>query len=313
MSLSQVIIPLFTHLLPVLFFVYMGVDVLLRNPGKVEHRLVSAIILCCMLLFMEEYVRNLLPIEYSPTLAAAWFSTVGIMIPGLGFHLFIKLARLKEKMPRIVYPYFFYLPAIIILINLLVDDSIISANEFYQEGLWKVPVYNQSYYIAMISSNVINFLYMIPLAKGRAKAGTRELKAIYNQLILGVTLSTLCNMVFGLIDYGSSLPPYPYLYGCVVWCFILRHTMKTYDFLNFMDKRYEKLFNLNPAAIMLVDLQGNIKEANPSAKQFFDSIGLEQANFYATLHDDFKNRIQAREAIANCEMTIWNEKKGGTF
>src|SRR5690554_6787838 len=107
MGLTEVIIPLFTHFVPILFFVCMGIDVLQRNTKKVEHRLLSLITLCFMLLFAEEYVRHQLPIEYSPILAAVWFSSVGILIPGLGFHLFIKFARLDQKMPRYIYPYIF--------------------------------------------------------------------------------------------------------------------------------------------------------------------------------------------------------------
>jgi diguanylate cyclase (GGDEF)-like protein len=262
-----------------------------------------------MLLFTEEYVRHQLPIEYSPILSALWFSTVGILIPGLGFHLFIKLASLDNKMPRFIYPYMFYLPVVLIVIQIFANDKMISANEFYQEGIWKLPVYNKPYYIAMIVSILNNILYLLPLIKGRVNAGTRELRAIYNQLILGIILSACWFIVFGLIDYGGSLPPYPYLYGGAVWCFFLRHTMKKYDFLNFLDKRYEKLFNLNPAAILLVDLQGNIKEANPSAKQLFDYIHLDHAEFYTMLDEEVKKRIHAREEIKNCEMTISNGNK----
>jgi len=281
----------------------------MRNSKKVEHRLVSVIALCFMLLFTEEYVRHQLPIEYSPELAAVWFSTVGILIPGLGFHLFVKLTHLNNKMPRYIYPYVFYLPLIIILINLFISDKMISVNEFYEEGIWKLPLYNKSYYIAMVASIVNNFLYLIPLIKGRKNAGTLELRGIYNQLIWGVLISACWFIVFGLIDYGANLPPYPYLYGGVVWCFFLRHTMKKYDFLNFMDKRYEKLFDLNPAAILLVDLHGKIKEANPSAMQLFEFIELEHTKFYTILNEEVKKRIQNREEIKNVEMTIYNESK----
>ncbi|WP_409346727.1 GGDEF domain-containing protein [Paenibacillus sp. MBLB4367] len=254
-------------------------------------------------------MRHQLPIAYSPGLAAKWFSTAGILIPGLGFHLFIKLSQLDKKMPRYMYPAIFYLPVIIILVNLLTNDKMISANEFYQGGIWKLPVYNKPYYIAMIASIVNNFLYLIPLMKGRAAAGTTGLKGIYNQLIFGVVISACWFIVFGLIDFGSSLPPYPYLYGGVVWCFFLRRTMKRYDFLNFKDKRYEKLFNLNPAPILLADLQGNMKEANPSAKQLFEYFRLDDAEFYTLLSEDLRNRIRSREEIQNCEMTISKENK----
>ncbi|WP_239614317.1 sensor domain-containing protein [Cohnella mopanensis] len=278
----------------------------MRNSKKVEHRLVSLTSLCFLLLFMEEYVRNQLPLDYSPELAAKWFSTIGILIPGIGFHLFIKLSNLDKKLPRFVYPYLFYLPVLFVLVNLFTNDKMISANEFYHEGLWKLPVYNKPYYIAMTASIVNNLLYLIPLMKVRANAKTRELREIYHQLIFGVLISATWFTVFGLIDFGSSLPPYPYLYGGVLWCFFLRQTMKKYDFLNFVDKRYEKMFNLNPAAILLLDHQGNIKEANPSAKQLFDRFRLDYAEFYALISEEIRQRIHNLEAISHVEMTLHN-------
>jgi len=304
LSLSQVVVPLFTHLLPILFFAYMGMDLLIRDARKVEHRLVSLTSLCFMMLFVEEYVRQQLPIEYSPALAALWFSTAGIMIPGLGFHIFIKLTKLDSKMPRYLYPYIFYLPLILVLINILQIDQVISVNEFYEDGIWKLPVYNETYYIAMIASIVNNLLYLIPLAIGRRAAVTKELKGIYNLLILGVMLSAGWFAVFGLIHFGDRLPPYPYIYGGLVWCFVLRHTMRKYDFLNFTDKRFEKLFNLNPAAILLVDQNGSIKEANPSAKQLFDAFRLKQDNLWTIVDENVMQLVKQQEKIKNYEMTI---------
>lgn len=301
------IMPLFTHFIPILFFVYMGIDVLRRNPKNVEHRLVSIMILCFMLLFTEEYVRNQLPIEYSPAISAYWFSSVGILVPGLGFHFFIKFTRLDSKMPRFLYPYLFYLPSVVILINIFTNSQIISANEFYQDGIWKLPVYNKPYYIAMVASTVNNFLFLIPLVKARTVAVIRELRKMYNQLILGVIIAGIWDILFGLVDFGGALPPYPFLYGGLVWCFFLRHTMLKYDFLNYVDKRYEKLFNLNPAAILLTDLQGIVKEANPSAKQLLASIRLDQSKFYTILNEKVRKRILSLERIENFEMTISND------
>lgn len=304
MTVSQAIIPLFTHFIPILFFVFMLTDVILRNYKKTEHWLAGGIIFCCMMLFTEEFVRHQLPIAYSPIITVTWFSTAGIVITGLGMHLFVKLTRLEHKMPKIVYPYLFYLPVVIVLLNLLLNDQMISGNEFHQVGIWKLPVYNEAYYIAMIGSNVFNVVFLIILARGKANTGARELKAIYNQLMFGIIVTAVFNLAFGLIDFKGYFPPYPYIYGCFAWCILLRHTMVKYDFLNHIDKRYEKLFNLNPAAIMLIDQRGNVKEANPSARQLLDFMQLGHDNVFTFFDDDMKRRISSREQIRSCEMSI---------
>ncbi|WP_135556336.1 sensor domain-containing diguanylate cyclase [Paenibacillus cymbidii] len=304
MTLSQVIVPLFTHFLPMIFFVFMLMDVIVRNRRSAEHRLAGGIILCCMLMFTEEYVRQMLPLSYSPMISVIWFSTAGITITGFGLHLFIKLAGLEHKMPRYLYPAFCYVPTFLVIVNLLVNDQMISGNEFHEAGIWKLPVYNEAYYIAMVGSNLFNLAYVMILSKGKKHAVSAEHGAIYNELILGVVVTAFFNLLIGLIDFKGWLPPYPYIYGGFAWCVLLRRTMLKYDFLNHIDKRYERLFNLNPAAIMLMDVHGNMKEANPSARQLCREMKLDYTRFFAILSEDVKRRIRAKEDIGNCEMTI---------
>lgn len=304
MSLDAILVPLLTHFIPMLFFFYMAIEVWIRNPSSVEHRLVGITAVCFMMLFAEEYVRHQLPLAYSPFLTIVWFSSAGILIPGLGFHLFVKLAQLDRRMPKYVYPYIFYLPLVIVILNLVTHESTISAVSFSQQGIWKLPDYNLPYYIAMTASVVNNFLYLIPLWIGRKRAASQERRKIFNELILGVLLSGFWFAGFGLFQFGSALPPYPYIYGGIVWCIYLRRTMKNYDFLNFSDKRYEKLFNLNPSAILLIDLHGKVKDANPAAILLLQSISLNHRRFYESLSDEIRMRIERREVIRDAEMTV---------
>ncbi|WMT40982.1 hypothetical protein RE628_28630 [Paenibacillus sp. D2_2] len=159
MNIKDALILLFTHGLPILFFAYMATDVLLRNKRKVEHILLSLICLCYLLLFAEEYVRHQVPLEYSPILSAVWLSSTGILIPGFGAHFLIKLTHLDQKMPRVIYPYVFYLPLLFVVINLATGADLISSQQFYEQGMWKLPVYNTGYYIAMTSSVVMDLLF----------------------------------------------------------------------------------------------------------------------------------------------------------
>ncbi len=304
MRIDAVIVPLITHFIPILFFVYMALDVWMRNRRRIEHWLASGIIVCCAMMFIEEYVRHQLPIAYSPQISVIWFSTAGISITGFGMHLFVKLSRLEHKMPKYIYPYICYAPIAIVIVNLLFNDQMISGNEFHQAGIWKLPVYNEAYYIAMIGSNVFNVIYVWILSIGKARASSQDHRSMYNQLILGVAVSAVFNLGIGLIDFKGILPPYPYIYGGLAWCLLLRHTMKKYDFLIHADKRYEKLFNLNPAAILLIDMQGRVKDANPSAKQLFGFLKLEQINIFSMLNEPILARIRAREPISDCEMTL---------
>lgn len=309
MSLQQALIPLFTHLLPIALFICMGIDVLIRNPKKTEHRLISLVTLCYSSLFLEEYVRQLLPISYSPALAAFWFSNTGILIPGIGFHFTARLTGLHLRMPKYLYPYVFYLPALVPLFSIFGAKEMVSAQRFVESGMWKQPVYNSSYYIALIVSTCISLLYLLPLLKARARAASAEQKSLYALTIWGVVLTAAWILGFGLFNYGSFMPPYPYIYCGLLWCFVLRLTMRRHDFLNFVDKRYEKLFQLNPAAIVLLDQTGTIREANPAAEPFVGPAASDREPFQALLRQVARSHSRDARAITNYESTVQGASK----
>ena len=284
----------------------MGLDVLLRNPRKTEHRLVSLITGCYFLLFLEEYVRFLLPIQYSPSLSALWFSSVGIMLPGLGFHFFAKISGMDKNLPTFLNPYIFYIHLLIIPINLISNKNYISSQVFITTGVWKWPVYNAAYYGGLTGSVLISALTLFVLYKAKANASSAEYKAIFNLMILGTILTLSWTVIFGYFRFGEKIPPFPYLYAGIIWCFILQLAMKRYDFLNFNNQRYEKLFNLNPAAILLIDLSGVIKEANPSARLMFNHVDLDHTELTAFASAELGSSLQNRQDIKAFETTIHN-------
>ncbi|MHA6481861.1 GGDEF domain-containing protein [Paenibacillus sp. strain BS8-2] len=269
----------------------------MRNFKKTEHILLSLIAFCYLLLFAEEYIRNQVSIEHSPLLSSLWLSSVGIIIPGLCFHFLIKFTRLDAGLPRWLYPWVFYLPLIFVILNLATGAQLISPQQFAEVGMWKLPVYNEGYYVAMSSSVLMDLLFIIPLMRAISKAETQEQRAIYIQLIWGIAVSIAWHIVFGYINFGDSLPPYPYLYSGILWCYFLRRTMRKHDFLNLYDKRFEKLFNLNPDSILLVNLDGKVKNINPGAERFFDSIGLAPGLCLGMLGSDIHSRIEAQLEI----------------
>jgi len=302
MSLSFALLLLATHGIPILFFAYMATDVLVRNKRSVEHILLSIICLLYLLLFAEEYVRNQVPIEYSPILSSVWLSSAGILIPGTCFHFILKFTRLDRHLPKYLYPYVFYLPVPLVILNIVTGAELISAQEFVEVGVWKLPVYNTGYYIAMTSSIVLDTLYLVPLLIAKRKAELQEQKSIYNQLVVGILIAIAWHCVFGYINYGDKLPPYPYLYSGVIWCYFLRMTMKRHDFLNLYDKRFEKLFNMNPHAILLTDQRLVVKHANPAAVQMLESLPFAAERLSDWLDPELAKDIVDRKKIKGREI-----------
>lgn len=297
------------YLLPILFMVYMATDIIVRNSRKVEHWLLFLTAIVYILMYLEEFIRHLLPISYSPALSALWFSNVGIIMPGLGFHFLAKFSGMEKLMPRYLYPAVFYLPLTVIIVNVLSTRQVISSSEFVEDGWWKYPVFDMPYYIALTVSIALSSLYLVVLTIGKRKASSREHKDIFRMLIVGVLVCTVWHVVFGYFQFRGALPPYAYIYGGIIWCSMLRLAMLRFEFLTFTHKRYEKLFNLNPAAILLVDLTGQIKEANPSARQLFAGIELQQISFFSLINEELQERIRSRQEIKAYELALHNGRK----
>ncbi|WMT40995.1 diguanylate cyclase [Paenibacillus sp. D2_2] len=308
-GLKDELVLLITHGLPILFFTYMATDVLLRNKRKTENVLLCLICLCYLLLFAEEYVRNQVSIEYSRLLSSVWFSSTGILIPGLCFHFLFKLTRLEASMPRIVYPYIFYLPLLLIIVSFVTGAELISAQQFYELGMWKLPVYNTRYYLTLTIAVITEILFLIPLFIAKQRADTDEQKSIYHLLIIGIIASIILNCVLGYINYGGNMPPYPYIYNGIIWCYLLRHTMHRHDFLSYYDKRYEKLFHLNPDPIVLIDLEGKIKEANSGAINLLGAHTISSTPIFNLLSDRIKEQIHDRKVIYHYETKLLLENK----
>ncbi|MHA7966007.1 GGDEF domain-containing protein [Paenibacillus sp. CAU 1782] len=309
MSPSEVWIPVVFYWLPMLIFFYMGADVLLRNPKKSEHILVSLTILCYFLLFLEEYIRYMLPIEYSPALSALWFANVGIAIPGLGFHLLAKLMGLDKRFPRPWYPYLFHVLLLAIPAGFFSHRELISAQQFVDTGFWKWPVANDAYYGTLTASLVLSLIPIIWLRIVRKRKGRASLAGhygIFRWLEYGSLLTVCWVVVFGYFRFNEVIPPYSYLYAGLVWCFILRMVMRKYEFLNFSSHRYEKLFHLNPQPILLVSMSGDIKEANPSARQMFDNVDLDSANLSILGGHQLVDRLQEQDEIGELEIVLYN-------
>lgn len=313
MSLSFALLLLVTHGIPILFFAYMSTEVFVRNKKSVEHILLSLISLLYLVLFAEEYVRNQVPIEYSPLLSAAWLSSAGILIPGTCFHFMLKFTRLDLRFPKFVrkyiYPYVFYAAVPFVILNIVTGAELISAQEFVQIGNWKMPVYNTGYYIAMTASIVTDALYLVPLLIAKKKAELQEQRSIYNQLVIGVIMAIIWHCIFGYINFGGALPPYPYLYSGVLWCYFLRRTMQKHDFLNLYDKRFEKLFQMNPHAILLLDRHLSVKHANPAAVRMLEPTPFAAGRLAEWLDPELARDILERKKISGREIELHYENR----
>lgn len=304
MSGDKVVIYGLAFFIPIIFFVYMAIDVLLRNPKKTEHRLASSFAVCFALMYTAEYARHQLPISYSPAISNLFYANVAICIAGVALHFAAKVSGMDKRMSRYLYPWVFYLPMLGIVANLLTSGDAIASSRFEQAGFWIVSEYNAAYYIAYSVSNVIILLYLYMLYRGRKRAETKERRQMFNLLIIGGGITSAWLIGFGYFEFGKWLPPNSQNYSGIVWCFTLRLAMIRFDFMNYAYKRYERMFDVNPAAIVLIEPSGRIREANPSARQLLGCVDPASVSIFSLVDDGLRAAVQSGREIKDYEATI---------
>ncbi|WP_214888696.1 sensor domain-containing diguanylate cyclase [Exiguobacterium sp. s142] len=267
------------YLLPAFLLSHLALDVLLRNPRQVEHRLLSLFVFGYAMLFLADFGRHLSPIEASPAFVTYWFGNAGILIFIFSVHFIVKVTGVGAKMPKWVYPYAIYLPLIPVSLTFIRQENIINSQRFDQVGLWIYPEFNVSYLTTMTIGNVFHFLIILLLAYALKRAERHEHQRVLRLLILTAVLVLIWDIVFGYFQFRGVIPPYAYMYGGLVWTVALVLAMNRLDFLASYAKRYGTLYNLNPSAILLVDDTGRIESANPAARMLFHTVRVVNERF----------------------------------
>lgn len=300
------------YLLPAFLLSHLALDVFLRNPRQVEHRLLSLFVFGYAMLFLAEFGRHLSPIEASPAFVTYWFGNAGILIFVCSVHFIFKVTGVGAKMPKWLYPYVIYLPLIPVALTFIRQENIINSQRFDQVGLWIYPEFNVSYLTTMTVGNVFHFLIILLLMYALKRAERDEHQRVLRMLILTAVLVLIWDIVFGYFQFRGVIPPYAYMYGGLVWAVALVLAMNRLDFLASYAKRYGTLYNLNPSAILLVDDTGRIESANPAARMLFHTVRVVNEQFVDLLPekkreewcDHYVQHFKARKKFLEFETKI---------
>lgn len=306
----HILILMVVYLFPAAILFHFAADTFFRNPARSEFQLVSLALFSAMLMFVEEFTRQILPVSYSEPLVLYAFGNLGALSAMFVTRFYFDMAVTSLRVrPRVYIPLSY-----MILVPSLVRSAWHRHVDFYRIGNWIQPVYNTRYYIAAVVGILLAAGLSAVMFAARKKAVTSSAKKRFGTMFWASILITGWHLVFGILPgvfpVFRDLPPYPYLFGDLGWMIMLRWAMSTQELLPHYGKQYKTLFNLVPAAIVVADTDARILEANPTAKQLFGEHPVRLTDLLSRPrreHTTLINLFRNQSIIENYETELLQE------
>lgn len=309
--MASVLVYIAVYLIPAFVMIHEGVVVFFRNPRKIEHRLFGFLLFIIALMFLEEFTRQLSPESNSPVLVAYVFGNLGALSSALIMHFYMHITSLAKRLSPLVYLPLCYLPVVPVILTFVLHRNVFNSEQFYKSGLWIQPIYNTQFYVSIWIGIFIIVLMSAVMFRAANRAPTRQTRRQIRSVFFGTLFyavwTVITGGIVGRIPIFAHVPPYPYIYGLVVWLLILRWAMFRYNFLPTHELKYQTLFNLAPAAILIVDEKGDVSEANTEAYRLFGMTDFSLFDLVAAHRKSFlrgwlAQRFAAKSRVEEEEM-----------
>ena len=239
--------------------------VLAQSPRRLEHKLMVAFSFTYCLLYLEEFIRHLLPLSSSVWMIGIFFYQIRLLTTTILFHFLIHMTKTYKHYRIPFYPYLIYVPIAIVVILTLMNVNVVDDIEFIQTGIWYSPIFNKTYYMKLILSTVIIVLMIVTLWNGMNRATSFRKRKSIQFLLVGMISMLILTVILGYPNYGRFLPPHPYLLSGIVFSVFLSISVLRFQLLPSVSRRYKELFNLSPVSIIITNDQWEVLEFNDNA------------------------------------------------
>jgi len=262
---QQLVIYLLVYLVPAFIVFGIGCMVLAQSTRQLEHKLMVAFSFTYCLLFLEEFIRHLLPLSSSVWMVGMFYYQIRLLTTTILFHFFLQTTKMYERYRIPFYPYLFYVPVAIVVILTLMNVDVVDTAGFIQTGIWYSPIFSKTYYMKLILSIVIIVLMIVTLWNGMNHATSLRKRKSIQFLLVGMICMLILTVVLGYPNYGGFLPPHPYLLSGLVFSAFLSISVLRFQLLPSVSRRYKELFNISPVSIIITNDQWEVLEFNDNA------------------------------------------------
>lgn len=286
MEVGQITVYILVYLLPAATLFILSVLALVSNPSNRDNQIVAAMPLLYALLLFAEFIRHLLPIEYSPVLVNVLFGNLGLLLVGVSVHMFIQISRFYQHKKIPLYPWGIYIfPVVLIVLNIFGGETVTNSQDFTRQGIFIVPEYNARFYGTMIGSALLMVVSLYILSVGIRLEKSVQRVQMLRFIHRGSGITLLVMMFLGFFSFGSFLPPHSYIYVGLIFSMYLTIAIYKFNLIPSLTERYRTIFSLTPNALVIVNEEWELIEFNDAARNQIKRFGLQGTNLREMLDD----------------------------
>jgi diguanylate cyclase (GGDEF)-like protein/PAS domain S-box-containing protein len=265
------------YLVPVAILFYMALEIYYRNSSQILNKLTAYLLFTMSTLFLGSFISNAFPPEYYVTLNYYFIYIPSFMIMPLVIHFSLKLSSSFDNWSSLRIALLCYSPALSILLILFPPswiELIVTINGPWKDAKPNFALMLIIILLALYTMTVSGYL----LTKGLRVASNhpniqmrkKQIQIILVAISLAGCWAILC-VIFDVTFVNNQLKtPDSSAFSVIIFAYFLRYAMTKYSFLPPTERKYQVLYELSPLAIVLLNQEAKIDDANPAALKLFD-------------------------------------------
>ncbi|WP_284644077.1 putative bifunctional diguanylate cyclase/phosphodiesterase [Paenibacillus silviterrae] len=260
-------------LMPMFFLLYCSIEIFKRDPKNKENQAAAGVMFTLFFIFLSDYAQIVLPgsftlgiaiyVKYPATLLCGTFA--------LMFHFLI--ARRYHSVPWGWLRTAALMPVLVYFAILFTQGHQVLVGGARTEAMWKLEQPELPLVLLLGCMALFSFINFGISLKAWLQTRNRQekrrfLTLIQAHLLVGAS-GMLCWWLSQRLEGHVPIPSTLSILPIFVWGFAIRLLMNRSDLLPSASSKFEVLYKINPTAILLMDRQLVVQEANPSSVKMF--------------------------------------------
>jgi len=285
-TVNFLLIPAF--LVSACFLCQASWEIYRRNRRNPEHIYASLTTLALACAFIAHYIQHVAPVSWLLPVAAYLFYPLCFLSVSTSFLLNCRVTAYHNRLSAKGAAVLALLPhaAYAAMLLALGRDRLFPG--LTGDGIWKAERLGMPMLAVMLPFGLLSAACMFIAVRAYRKSGVPSARRRYSILIRSNVyyfLATGLSVLFVFAADRGELLESLLLLSSLVWGISVRILMNRSDFLPSVERKFELLFQLSPAAIIIIDRNGTINEYNRSAEQLLDAYpgqlhGMNVARFF---------------------------------